>query len=267
VSELGALPLALERPEEIRERLSGRRAAVFLDYDGTLTPIVERPEDARLEPETRAAMKRLAARCPVAVVSGRDLRDVRALVGIEGIAYAGSHGLDLLGPDGAGFQQGTAFLPDLDAAERELRPPLHEIAGAQVERKRFAIAVHLRRVDEGRAPEVERIVAAVAAAHLGLRLTGGKKILELRPGIDWDKGTALRWLLGTLGLDRPGVVPVYLGDDETDEDAFAAIRADGLGVVVRGEGDDRPTAARYALRDTRETRTFLGLLADAVGAA
>jgi trehalose-phosphatase len=264
-SNVRDLPSALEHRDELRTLLSGRRVGIFLDYDGTLTPIVERPEDALLPAGTRAAIERLAALAPVAVVSGRDLTDVRRLIGIEGITYAGSHGFDLVLPDGSTHQHGTEFLPALDAAERDLRARLSPVPGARIERKVFAVAVHVRQVDEELVPDVEGAVAAVAASDLRLRRTGGKKVFEIRPAVAWDKGTALLWLLDVLGLG-PDVLPVYVGDDETDEDAFRAVRERGLGVVVRGEGDDRPTLARYALRDTEESRAFVELLIDALPA-
>lgn len=254
------LPSALAG-EELRARLGGRSPAVFLDYDGTLTPIVERPEDAVISEATRQAVERLAGRCPVAVVSGRDLDDVRAMVGVEGIHYAGSHGFDILAPDGSSHQKARELLPVLDAAETELRPLLEGIEGVRVERKRFAVAVHFRQADEARVPEVEAAVDRVAAAHAELRKTGGKKIFELRPGIPWDKGKALLFVLEVLGLDGDDVLPVYVGDDETDEDAFRVVRDRGLGVVVRGEDDDRPTAAHLALEDPGEARAFLEDLA------
>lgn len=263
-SSVRDLPLALDRAEEVRGLLSGRRPAVFLDYDGTLTPIVERPEDARLPAPTRDAIERLAKLVPVAVVSGRDLADVREMVGVEGIAYAGSHGFDIVGPDGSKHQRAVELLPELDAAERELAPRLEAVPGARVERKTLAIAVHFRQVAENRVPEVEGAVAEVAAAHPRLRRTGGKKVFELRPDVEWDKGRALRWLLEVLDLGGDDVLPIYVGDDETDEDAFRAVRDRGLGVVVRGEGDDRPTLASYALRDPGEARAFLDLVADAL---
>ena len=262
-SNVRDLPSALERGGEIRTLLSGRRVAVFLDYDGTLTPIVERPEDALLPAETRAEIERLAALAPVAIVSGRDLADVRRLIGIEGITYAGSHGFDVVLPDGSAHQRGTEFLPALEAAERDLRARLASVPGAQIEAKTFAIAVHVRRVREELVPDVEAAVAGVAAADPRLRRTGGKKVFEIRPAVAWDKGKALLWLLDVLELG-PGVLPVYVGDDETDEDAFRAVRDRGLGVVVRGESDDRPTLARFTLRDSVEARTFVELLIDAL---
>jgi alpha,alpha-trehalase len=260
-SRLRDLPSALESAPEIRNLLTERRPAVFLDYDGTLTPIVERTEDARLAPETRDAIAELAARLPVAVISGRDLDDVRVMVEMDGLAYAGSHGFDIVRPDGSRDQRGREYLPDLDAAERDLGQLLAGIPGVRLERKAFAIAVHIRQVDEDRIPDVTA-VTAVAAAHPRLRRTSGKKVFELRPNVEWDKGRALLWLVRVLGLDGPDLLPIYIGDDETDEDAFRAICERGLGVVVLGEGDERLTEARYSLRSTEETYSFLRLLAD-----
>ena len=254
------MPLLWDRERDFRERLEGRTPVVFLDYDGTLTPIVDRPDDALLPVETRDVIERLKERLPVAVVSGRDLADVRGLVGVDGIAYAGSHGFDIRNVDGSGRQRGQEFLPDLDAAERDLRLLMDGIDSAFVERKAFAVTAHFRLVEAVRVPEVEAAVAEVAARHPRLRRTGGKKVFELRPAVEWDKGKALLWLLDLLGVAGPDHVPVYAGDDETDEDAFRAIQDRGLGVVVRGEEDDRPTAAQYALRDPGEARGFLELL-------
>jgi alpha,alpha-trehalase len=264
-SSIRTLPLALDHAEAVARRIGGRRPAVFLDYDGTLTPIVERPEAATLSSASRRSIRAFAARFPVAVVSGRDLADVRAMVDVDGIAYAGSHGFDLMHPDGRAEQLAVDFLPDLDAAERELAPRLEQVPGARLERKRFAIAIHERQVDDDRLTDVEAAVSAVAVTHPRLRRTGGKKVVELRPAIDWDKGKAVLWLLETLRMDDAAHVPIYVGDDETDEDAFQAIREVGLGVVVRGEGDDRTTFARFALRDPDEVLAFLRLIADAAG--
>ncbi|MDX1620645.1 MAG: trehalose-phosphatase [Nitriliruptorales bacterium] len=256
------LPLALDHWDEVVEALSGREPAVFLDYDGTLTPIVDDPAAATIPPGTKQAVERLMSQCTVAVVSGRDLDDVRDMVGIEGLHYAGSHGFDILAPDGERLQKGKEFLPALDQAEEQLSPRLDDIGGARLERKRFAIAVHYRQVDDTAVPEVERAVREVGDPHDDLRVTGGKRIFELRPALDWDKGKALRHLLETLDLDRPDVVPMYLGDDDTDEDGFRALGDEGVGLVVRGEADQRPTAADFALRDTDEARVVLERLAE-----
>jgi trehalose-phosphatase len=256
-----ALPSALGRWDEIASRIAGRRIAVFLDYDGTLTPIVERPEDAVLPGAARGALERLAARHPVAVLSGRDLDDVRAMVGVEGIVYAGSHGFDVAGPAGLAERRGDEAAPLLDRAEELLRP-VERVPGARIERKRYAVAVHVRQVEEDQVPEVEVEVERVAGIVGGLRVTTGKKVLELRPDQPWDKGRALLRLLEVHGGD---VVPVFVGDDVTDEDALRAVGPDGIGIVVRGEGDDRPTAASFSLAGAGEVTRFLELLSEVDG--
>lgn len=253
----------LENKSEFTERLRGKRIALFLDYDGTLTPIVQRPEMATLSDETRSAVRRAAGRLTtIAIVSGRDLAGVREMVGLDNLVYAGSHGYDIQGPHGLSMQheQAQTCLPDLDEAEEALRQRLTRIAGCHVERKRFAIAVHYRQVDEIDLPEVERAVDEVQREHPRLRKRGGKKIFELQPDVAWDKGRAVLWLLRKLDLDQPDVLPIYVGDDVTDEDAFRALQGWGIGICV--DCADRPTHAEYSLRDTRHVREFLELLAD-----
>jgi len=236
---------------------------VFLDYDGTLAPIAARPELASLPGSTRRLVGTLAALAPVAIISGRDLRDVSALVGLDRLVYAGSHGLDIAGPGGLRLEneEGTRCLPDLDAAEAELRRMLLAIHGAQVERKRFSIAAHYRNVAAGDEAAVAAAASHVLQAHPRLRRAVGKKVIELRPDIDWDKGRAVGWLLEK--LDPPGIpLPVYVGDDVTDEDAFAALSGRGLTAVVTG--GEHPTRAEYSLPGHSGVERFLELLIGAV---
>lgn len=258
---IGCLLPALDRLEEIFRRLKGKQPVIFLDYDGTLTPIVNRPEDAVLADPVRQTLRELAEHCTVAVISGRDLQDVRKLVDVEAIIYAGSHGFDIAGPKGKRIehQLGKDFLPVLDRAEKSLRELLEgKISGVQVERKKFSIAVHYRRVQENRVKEVEDAVDRVLKEHSRLRKGSGKKVFELQPDIDWNKGKAVLWLLEQLELDRPEVLPLYVGDDVTDEDAFKVLLNRGLGFAV--QKGDTPTAARYLLRDPDEVEKFLQAL-------
>lgn len=257
-------PAALEHLDEIVARLRGRKLAVFLDFDGTLAPIVDRPEQAAMDGAMRRVIERLARRCPVAVVSGRDLNDVRERVGLREIYFAGSHGFDIAGPQGTqqSHRKGLAALPALDAAEKSLREMLKGIDGALIDRKHFSIAVHYRLVRESDVAAVEQAVDAALSGHPGLRKGHGKKVFELQPDIDWNKGAAVRWLLQSLALDRPGVLPVYVGDDVTDEDAFRALADDGLCFAVLDS--PRPTAARYRLADPGEVCRLLEALADAL---
>jgi len=257
------LPSALEEFFALAERLRRGRPAVFLDYDGTLTPIVAHPSQAVLPAATRKVLLEVARRIPLAIISGRDLADVRALVEIGGIWYAGSHGFDIESPDGERYRHAPGATVDLDRAEENLRAALNGVPGAWVERKAFAIAVHFRQTPTDRIPEVEAAVEHVAAGHPTLRRTGGKRVLELRPSVDWDKGRAVLRLLEVMALDREPVVAVYVGDDLTDEDAFRAIHDRGIGVVVRGEGDDRATAASFSLAGPDEVASLLVRIADA----
>ncbi|KPK83068.1 MAG: hypothetical protein AMS25_01310 [Gemmatimonas sp. SM23_52] len=251
------LPSALESREEIAALLAARRPAMFLDYDGTLTPIVSQPEEAVLADSMRDVLSELAQLCIVAIVSGRDRADVQPLVGLDGLVYAGSHGFDIKGPDGLRMEHtgGRECLPDLDSAERELRARIEPIPGARVERKRFAIANHYRNVADADVPKVEAAVREVLGMYGRLRMSAGKKVYELRPDIDWDKGRAVLWLLEALGLDGVDVLPFYLGDDVTDEDAFRVLGERGIGVLVGTPS--YLTHARYGLRDTSEVEQLL----------
>jgi alpha,alpha-trehalase len=247
------IPSALEHAQEIAGR--GRRLAIFLDYDGTLTPIVGQPEQAVLSDSTRTVLRALAAKVPVAILSGRDLEDVQRHVNVEGVIYAGSHGFDIAGPHGLRKQVATELVGILDDAEKELWKKLADVPGALVERKRFSIAAHYRNVKENDVPEVRQAVGKVAARHRELRRIDGKKVYELLPDIDWNKGKAVLWLLETLGFEHGEVRSIYIGDDRTDEDAFRALRQPGVGILVSEE--QRPTAARYALKDPAEVERFL----------
>lgn len=235
---------------------------MFLDYDGTLTPIVARPEDALLGDDARAVLERLASRCTVGIISGRDLEDVRALVGVDGLWYGGSHGLDLRSPAGeAHVPAGAAEVePVIRTVADELGPVVSEVPGAWVEAKRFALAVHHRASPDDQIPRLRELVAEVVDRHDGVHLSGGNEVFEVRPDLAWDKGRALHFVVEVTGSEPPAVLPVYVGDDVTDEDAFAEVRGTGLGIVV---GDQlAETAALHRLADPGEVCTLLARLAD-----
>jgi trehalose 6-phosphate phosphatase len=256
---LDRVPRALDELAALERRLERGRVAVFLDYDGTLPPIVGDPDAATLDPSMRAVVAALAERLPVAIVSGRDREDVQRRVGLSGIYYAGGHGFDIAGP-GRQLEHpgGAAALPSLEAAERDLRERLAAVEGARVERKRFSVAVHYRHVEEARVAEV--VDAVRAALRDDLAKSEGKKVLELGPRVDWHKGRAVDWLLEALELRGEDVTPVFVGDDLTDENAFRSLGERGVGVLV-GDPGAMYTHADLRVADVGEVEALLRHLA------
>jgi trehalose 6-phosphate phosphatase len=188
-------------------------AAILLDVDGTLAPIVARPELAAVPEPARAEVARLVGRYGlVACISGRTGADAERLVGIDGVVYAGVHGLELA------------------AGAERWREPLREFAASMawpVEDKGLAIVFHYREAEDQDEARAELEGVAAAARELGLRADFGRKMLEVRPPVDADKGTAVRSLVEQHGLRRA----LYAGDDTTDLDAFRGLV--GLDVAVR----------------------------------
>lgn len=265
--QINDLPHALEYGGDLERRLSGKQSAVFLDYDGTLTPIVDRPEDAIISEGMRQAVSELAERCPVCVVSGRDRQVVQELMGLDNLIVAGSHGFDIWSPDEGTIEHdaGSGYEELLEEVKARLKDEVEHIQGASIEPKKASVAVHYRLASEEDRREIKRSVDEILSAYPDdLKMTPGKMVYELQPKLDWDKGKAVLYLLETLELDRD-VVPLYLGDDHTDEHAFEALEGRGLGIFV-GSADDpevggRNTAADYVLNTVEEVKTFLDRLA------
>lgn len=251
------IPSALDDFDRLKDRIGNRNVALFLDYDGTLTSIVDSPEKALLSEKMRSTLSDISSLCPVAVISGRDLADVRKMVGIEGIYYAGSHGFDINGPeiDKIHYQEGTEYLPLLESVEKNLEKSFSDTKGIFVERKKFSIAVHYRKAGDKEIEEAEKAVDEIIKGNTGLKKSSGKKIFEIQPDIDWDKGKAIYWIMDKIGLKFPKTFPVYLGDDTTDEDAFRAIKGHGLGIIVMEQ--IRDTEAEQMLHDSTEVKIFL----------
>lgn len=254
-------------PKVAEQLKNARHILLFVDYDGTLTPIVDRPELADLSEDTRQLLKTLARerRCTVGIISGRALPDLKNKVKIDGIIYAGNHGLEIEGP-GLSLVNPLAeeIKPVLRVLYQVLRRALGAVKGVLVEDKGLTLSVHYRQVATREVPQVQsifqRMVGGVQA--LGkVRISRGKKVLEVRPAVAWDKGKAIRLLMKRYGKGKQTkLLPVYLGDDLTDEDGFGVIAAyeNGISVFV-GEASHN-TTAQYYLRSPREVTTFLGLL-------
>ncbi|MBM4461852.1 MAG: trehalose-phosphatase [Chloroflexi bacterium] len=256
---------------EVAQRLKAARGVLlFSDYDGTLTPIVDRPELADLPAETRRLLRALAHRhrFTVGIISGRALSDLKHRVGIESIVYAGNHGLEIEGP-GISFINPLAeeMKPVLRLIHQALSKALATVRGSLVEDKGLSLSVHYRRVEEKEVEKAktifERILHVPRLSGM-IKVTSGKKVHEVRPAVDWDKGKAIKLLMRRYGKGgrRSGLLPIYLGDDLTDEDGFRAIEryGDGLTVFVGGENDS--TVARYFLRSPHDVERFLSMLLD-----
>ncbi len=254
------LPNAMEALDQLIETLGERRLAVFLDFDGTLSPIVPRPQDAELPLPTRAVLARLARCTPTAVVSGRDLDDVKPRVGIAEIWYAGSHGFEIQGPDSKHFihEEARGALPSLDQAEEQLRRVVARVSGASLERKGLSLAVHVRQVDPKLVDVVAEDVRKVTADHPDLRLSTGRKVFDLGPDVDWHKGKAVEYIRDVQELDPEHTLTLHIGDDVTDEDVFEMLVDDGVAIAVKG-GPER-TYATHALDDPDSVREYLDKL-------
>ena len=260
------LPLWQHLQVVLRRFIASEWCALLLDYDGTLTPIVTDPATACLSPAMQQILAALVhhPRYQVAMVSGRALADLRERA--EGLALymAGNHGLEIVGPEITYLHpEAVQLQPHLRTLAQDLHQELEMIPGAWVEDKGLTLTVHMREVPTAYVPLVQRRVLRLLRPALearALALRTGKAVLEVRPAIKWDKGGALRWIVDHMCLTRSasGMFPVYIGDDETDEDAFRALGAAGLGILV---GCDRlSSAAHYYVESVEQTMQFLAML-------
>jgi trehalose 6-phosphate phosphatase len=216
----------------------------------------------------REVVRDLARRCTVCVVSGRDRPVVQDLMGVHDLVVAGSHGFDIWSPEQGTIEHDAAagYEQLLADATRRLQDELGGIGGALVEPKRASVAAHYRLVAEDERARVGEVVERLLAEHPDeLKVTPGKMVYELQPKIEWDKGRAVLHLLDALGLDRDDVVPMYFGDDITDEHAFEALAGRGIGIFVGDPADPevagRTTAAEYVLASIGEVEQMLDSLA------
>jgi trehalose-phosphatase len=228
---------------------------ICLDYDGTLAPFEENPGQVYLSPQMQRLLRSLAGHegTTVAVISGRERVDLQTRIGIPDVIYAGNHGLEISGP-GLIFIEPTAmqFQKSLQELAAALAPSLKTFAGASVEDKGLTVTVHYRKVAETRHEDVRRVVQdALKKIDHPLLLTTGDRVFEIRPPVAWHKGIAVRWIKEKLGL--ADALPVYVGDDLTDEDAFNSLPE---GITIKVGGAPR-TAATYQIENQEEVRRFL----------
>ncbi|XP_010539763.1 PREDICTED: probable trehalose-phosphate phosphatase F [Tarenaya hassleriana] len=275
-------PSAISSFGHIAAQARNKKIAVFLDYDGTLSPIVDDPDRAIMSDSMRAAVKDLAKYFPTAIISGRSRDKVFKLVGLTELYYAGSHGMDIMTPGNGSVspddpncikstdQQGKEV--NLFQPAREFIQVIHEvfsslvektkgIKGAKVENHKFCASVHYRNVEEKDWSTIAQLVHDLLKQYPRLRLTHGRKVLEVRPVIDWNKGKAVEFLLESLGLsNNDEVLPIYIGDDKTDEDAFKVLREGRCGFGILVSTAPKESNAFYSVRDPSEVKKFLKTL-------
>ena len=230
---------------------------LFLDYDGTLVPICKEPSLAKLSLEEKKILRELS-RIPwlsVGIISGRSLKEVRRLVGIKGLFYAGNHGFEIL------FQERIWVHPKLKSFESrlkrvtcELKCALKGIDGILVEDKRVTVSVHYRNLSEKSPGSILKIVSKVLESYSEIfTITHGKKVYEVRPHINWDKGKAVVKISQLLGFtSRP--LKIYIGDDHTDEDAFRVLEEGDISIRV---GYRKGSKAHYFCKESGEVLQLL----------
>ena len=247
---------------KLKDRLKDKFVLLFLDYDGTLTPIVETPDKAVISQNTKDLLNELSTspRCRVAIISGRSLSDINGLVGLKDIIYAGNHGLEIEGPK---IKFESQVSPRLKSIIRhiyeDMVSKLSKIKGVLIEDKGLTISVHYRLVEKKDIQEFLSIFTEVTDTYIvrdKVKINSGKKVYEIRPPVIWDKGKVVLWLLARqqflVGEDK--IFPIYIGDDVTDEDAFRVLKNKGLTLFV---GEPNISEAQYYLENTEEVIEFM----------
>ncbi|KAJ7962555.1 Trehalose 6-phosphate phosphatase [Quillaja saponaria] len=273
-------PSALDYFEQMMSIAKGKDIMVFLDYDGTLSPIVDNPYRAFMSDDMRSAVHEVALGFTTAIVSGRRRDKLYEFVQLKNVYYAGSHGMDISIPLGSSkygdrkhqtkaideegneivlFHPAQEFLPTIQEIIKIVEEKTRKIKGSMVEDNKFCISVHYRRVkSEEDVCILKEMVESVMKAYPSFHISGGKKVMEIRPSINWDKGRALQYLLDTLRFDNSSnVMPLYIGDDRTDEDAFEVVRQTGRGFSIVVSSIAKETKASHSLRDPADVMSFL----------
>ncbi|KAM3752268.1 hypothetical protein ACB098_03G004300 [Castanea mollissima] len=276
-------PSALSSFDEINRVAHEKQLVVFLDYDGTLSPIVNDPDRAFMSNAMRSAVRKVGKHFPTAIVSGRSRDKVFQFVRLNNIYYAGSHGMDISTPsvslyygnhkhqtrtidekgnEMVNFCPAQKFLPRIQTIKVMLQEKTRGIKGAMVEDNKFCLSVHFRCVNEDNVGVLKEKVESAMKCYKDFRISEGKEVMEIRPNINWDKGLALQYILDNLGFENSSeVLPIYIGDDKTDEDAFKMIKSIGRGFPIVVSSTPKETEALYSLRDPIEVMFFLIRLA------
>lgn len=231
---------------------------LFLDFDGTISEIVEDPSEARPVSGVTEIISKLAERMPVCIITGRDTPVIRNLIKLPHIYYSGCHGFEISGPGNYHFdlKEARELIPLFDEAQDYFSHEFDLLEGIVIERKKFGLAFHYRKIhDEKTVNEIVQKVQDYCQGHQEFKLKPGEEVIEMLPNIDWDKGKSLQKLYDVLKLSRSELPPLYFGDGQTDEDAFREMLTWGEPVLVGAQ--QKPTLARHHLNGPKETKRFL----------
>lgn len=252
-----------EKWAEWDQKLRSDFIFLFADYDGTLTPIAESPDKAVLSGRMRDLLDKFSNsnQCSLAIISGRTLDDLKKQIGLKNIFYAGNHGLEIEGPDIKFTVPVPAELRKMiKTIYKEISQSLSCIKGIYIEDKGLTISLHYRSADIKDIPRVLDILSQVTGPYVQgnkIKVSYGKKVYEIKPAVKWDKGEVVSWLYSRQfsAAQKNKAIPVYIGDDLTDEDAFKVVKDKGLTVFVGKPGVSR---AKYYLKDVNEVLDFIG---------
>ncbi len=240
--------------DEIKDRLKGQRIFLFLDYDGTLTPIVESPDKASTPDDISTLIVRLKEHIPIAIISGRSLQDIKDRVGIEDIIYVGNHGAEIWdGKKRVISQESSVNRHLMQEFLDRLKTDLSHIEGVLIEDKGITTSIHFRMMDAKYFGEFFDIFNKIAKGYEeAFKITSGKKVFEIRPLNVWNKGDAVSWITENAGKST---FPVYIGDDTTDEDAYSVLKNSGLSISIGGSAN-----ADYYIQNQGEVKDLLMML-------
>jgi len=262
--------LLIAWPKVLEQIQKAKQVLLLIDFDGTLAPIVERPELAEMPERTRGLLKELSTQSHFAlgIISGRAKEDLKRKVGLDGVIYAGNHGFEIEGP-GINFVNPVVseVRPLFGTIKQILFSNLEVIKGVTIEDKGITLSIHYRQVDAGKTKDVKTMIESgincVSSRGL-IKVISGKKVYEVKPAVNWDKGKAIRLIIKNVGKGgrKSGLLPIYLGDDISDEDAFQTIEKYGRGITVHVGEPHSISLARYFLRSPDEVYSFLTRLKD-----
>ncbi|MGA2090496.1 MAG: trehalose-phosphatase [Endomicrobiales bacterium] len=279
----------LRHLKEFNAKVQGKNVFLFLDYDGTIVPIAERPGKAKLSRETKIILKKLSNTPGViiAVVTGRPLSNIMSAIALKKMIYVGNHGLEIAGPD---FTYAVCIPRRFTTLLKELKTLLidifRKIHGLMIEDKKVALAIHYRNVDPGKIRSIKQSISDALCRCDSLkilRVEEGKKVYEIRPAIDWNKGDAVSWLMTKYATEpfslthhvkndhiihrlqkwpnsitrkspKSPFVAIFIGDDITDENGFHAVNDHGISIHV---GKTGASSAVYYVKDPAEVAHVL----------